>query len=88
MSIINTVFSAERLFMRTIENFENCLLLIWNRSDNNEIPADALKFDEHKNPLEALAEEALNKEYAKMRQKFLQDESQKGPQKPDYSQAS
>ncbi len=70
MSLVNTIFSAERLFLRTIENFENCLNRMWNRSTNNDLPNDAMNFDEHKNPLEALAEEALNKEYLKMRKRM------------------
>ncbi len=88
LTLVNTVFSAERVYMRTIENFENCLLLLWQRSDNNHIPLESLKFDEHKNPLEALAEEAVNKEYAKMRQKMLAEEAKHGPQKTDLPKAS
>jgi hypothetical protein len=70
MSLINTMFSAERLFMSTIESFDNCLNRIWARSTNNDLPNQAMSFDEHKNPLEALAEEALNKEYMKMRKRM------------------
>jgi hypothetical protein len=87
MSLINTSFSAERLFMRTIENFENCLNRIWNRSTNNDLPNDAMKFDEHKNPLEALAEEALNKEYHKMR-KRMNAERKNEPTRDEIPKAS
>jgi len=88
MSLINTAFSAERLFLRTVEKFETCLHQLWNRSDNNDSTNDALAFDEHKNPLEALAEEALNKEYSKMRQQILKEEPQtKGPHKPEIPKA-
>lgn len=87
MSILNTMFSAERLFMSTVESFENSLSRIWSRSTNNDLPNQAMSFDEHKNPLEALAEEALNKEYQKMR-KRMAAEAKGDPVRDDLPKAS
>jgi len=88
MSMINTAFSAERIFLRTVENYQTGLSILWNRSNTNDIPDNSLTFDEHKNPLEALAEEALNKEYAKMRQGILKEApKKKGPEKPKVPKA-
>lgn len=87
MSLFNTAFSAERLFLRTVERFENSLHRMWNRSTDNELPEDHFKFDEHKNPLEALADEALNKEYAKMRKKMY-TERKGGPARDEIPKAS
>ncbi|MCB0390840.1 MAG: hypothetical protein KDD58_06110 [Bdellovibrionales bacterium] len=88
MSLVNTALSAERLFLRTVENFENCLHRVWNRSTNNENTNGALHFDEHKNPLEALAEEALNKEYLKMRKKMYTDDTKGQPVRDEIPKAS
>ena len=88
MSLVNTTFSAERLFLRTIENFENCLHRVWNRSTNNDVDAGAMSFDENKNPLEALAEEALNKEYLKMRKKMFEEGKKKQPSRDEVPKAS
>lgn len=79
MSLVNTTFNAERMFLRTVENYENCLQRIWDRSTNNDLPSDHLQFDENKDSLEALAEEALNKEYVKMRKKLLSEQKPGGP---------
>ena len=35
---------------------------LWNQSSNNELPPIEEEFDEHKDALEALAEQALQKE--------------------------
>ncbi|MCB9025265.1 MAG: hypothetical protein H6625_03035 [Bdellovibrionaceae bacterium] len=88
MSLLNTALSADRLFLRTIDNYENCLNRLWNRSTNNDIPSNSLSFDEHKNPLEALAEEALDKEYLKMRKKIYTDDNKHQPHRDEVPKAS
>ena len=62
MTVINTMFSPEREFVNIVDRFENSLDLLWNRAHTNEVPSNLSKFDEHRDPLEALAEAAINQE--------------------------
>ncbi len=61
----NTVFSPERVFVSMIDRFESSLDLLWYRSDNNDFPSAERPFDESRDPLEALAEQALDLEVAR-----------------------
>ena len=61
----NTTFSPERAYVSMIDRFESALDLLWYRSDNNEFPVSEKSFDEHRDPVEALAEEALSLEINK-----------------------
>jgi len=63
--IINTSFNPERSYGTMIDRFESSLDLLWYRSDNNNFPANEKPFDEHRDAVEALAEDALNKELVK-----------------------
>lgn len=65
MTLVNTVFSPDKVFTTMIERFESSLDLLWYRSDNNEYPHGTKSFDEHKDPVEALAEEAVSSEVLK-----------------------
>ncbi len=65
MTLYNVVTSPEKAFGQMVERFESSLDLLWHRADTNDYPKDMPKFDEHKDPVEALAEEALNTEVAK-----------------------
>jgi len=60
--ITNVIFSPERVFVSMIDRFETSLDLVWYRADNNEYPHGAKEFDEHRDPIEALAEDAVNSE--------------------------
>jgi len=62
MSIINTAFSPEKLFLQTVERYENNLHDLWNRCSNNDLVLQDSKFDENKDALEALAENSVNEE--------------------------
>lgn len=64
-SILNSFLSPEKLFAETIERYENALYILWNHSSNNKLPDVVKQFDEHRNPIEALAEQALEKEAMK-----------------------
>ena len=59
MTFINTMFDPEKLFMKTINKFENSMELLWDCCDNNVLPEDIPGFDEHRDPIEALAEDAI-----------------------------
>lgn len=65
LHIFNTTFSPERVFVSLVDRFESAMDLLWYRSENNEVSNDIEKFDENRDPVEALAEEALNLEIAK-----------------------
>ena len=63
--IMNTLFSPEALYEGIIERFEANLHLLWNHSSTNVLPEASVDFNEHRDPMEALAEEALNLEISK-----------------------
>ena len=65
MTFLNSLFSSEKLFLRTVDRFENSLDILWNRSENNYLPENLPDFDEHQDPIDALAEESLNRELAR-----------------------
>jgi hypothetical protein len=63
--VFNTMMSPERAYVSMIDRFESALDLLWYRSDNNNYPSEEKPFDEHKDAVEALAEDALTKEINK-----------------------
>ncbi|MEZ0391344.1 MAG: hypothetical protein ACAH59_03955 [Pseudobdellovibrionaceae bacterium] len=65
MTIVNTIFNPDRLFVEIVDRFENSLDLLWNRAHTNEVPPNLAEFNEHRDPLEALAENALQAEIMK-----------------------
>ncbi len=65
LHVVNTLFNPERVFGSMIDRFESALDLLWYRSDNNMYPNNLAPFDEHKDPSEALAEEAIKLETSK-----------------------
>jgi hypothetical protein len=65
LHVVNTSFAPERVYVSLVDRFESSLDLLWYRSDNNVVPHDIGKFNENRDPVEALAEEALNLEIAK-----------------------
>lgn len=64
--ITNVIFSPERSYVSMVDRLESALDLLWYRSDNNKFPVEDGNFDEHRDPVEALAEEALNREVGKI----------------------
>lgn len=65
MHVWNALFSPERTFVSMVDRFESSLDLLWYRADHNKYPLAERSFDEHKDPVEALAEEAINIEVEK-----------------------
>jgi hypothetical protein len=65
LHLINTSLSPERIYVSLVDRFENSLDLLWYRSDNNAFPIAEEAFNENRDPVEALAEEALNLEITK-----------------------
>jgi hypothetical protein len=68
LHVINTIFNPDRVFSSMMDRFESALDLLWYRSDNNNFPAHNVPFNEHRDPSEALAEEAIKLETSKMTQ--------------------
>ena len=62
MTLINTAFNPERVFVDVVDRFENSLDLLWNYSHSNEVPLETKPFDENRDPVEALASVALSQE--------------------------
>ncbi len=66
LSVVNTVYnnfvSPERVFIRTVQRFERNLFRLWNRCDSNLLPEEIAGFDEHRDPIEALASSALDRD--------------------------
>lgn len=63
--IVNVILSPERSYVSMIDRFESALDLLWYRSDHNKFPEQEGSFDEHRDAVEALAENALNNEIGK-----------------------
>jgi hypothetical protein len=65
LHVLNVKWSPERVYVSLVDRFESALDLLWYRSDNNVVSKNDEKFNENRDPVEALAEEALNLEIAK-----------------------
>jgi hypothetical protein len=62
MSLANTFFSCEKVYMETVERLENELDTIWNMSTSNKLPAQISNFDADRDPIEVLSEDLIAKE--------------------------
>lgn len=65
MTFINTLFDPEKVFMKTINKYENSMELLWDCCENNVLPKDIPGFNEHRDPIEALAEDAIDSQINK-----------------------
>lgn len=65
MHVWNTFLSPDRVYVSLVDRFESSLDLLWYRASNNEFPAGETPFMENRDPLEALAEEALDLQIAR-----------------------
>lgn len=70
LHIFNTIFSGDRVYAGLVDRFESAMDLLWYRSDNNVVPENDPKFNENRDPVEALAEEALNLEIVKAKKEM------------------
>ena len=62
MTFINTLLDPEKMYIKTINKFENTMELAWDVSSNNLLPKNIPDFNEHRDPIEALAEDAVENE--------------------------
>ncbi len=65
LNFYNTLLSPDRKFIEIVERFENTMDLLWNRSSNNLLPENISNFDQHRDPIDALAEDAIQREISK-----------------------
>jgi hypothetical protein len=63
--ITNVILSPERCYVSMVDRFESALDQLWYRADNNNYPDHERPFDEHRDAVEALAEDVVNKEISK-----------------------
>lgn len=59
MHVWNTFLSPDRVYVSMVDRFEAALDLLWYRSNNNDFPNGEKQFMD-RDPMEALAEEALD----------------------------
>lgn len=78
MTFLNAFLNPNKTFVDAVERFDNSLDTLWNCCSDNKLPAEIPNFDEHRDPIEALAEAAVNKEVLKdkeyLRESFAHDE--------------
>jgi hypothetical protein len=67
MHVVNTILSPDRIYVSMVDRFESSFDLLWYRSDNNYFPQNERDFDEHRDPVDALAEDAVNVEVQRLR---------------------
>ena len=70
LHLLNVSMSPERVFTSLVDRFESSMDLLWYRSDNNIVPEHDAKFNENRDPMEALAEEAVNIEVIKSKKEL------------------
>ncbi|WPU65717.1 hypothetical protein [Peredibacter starrii] len=62
MSLANTFFSCEKVYMETVERLENEFDTLWNMSASNKLPAEVSNFEAERDPIEVLSEDLIAKE--------------------------
>lgn len=62
MSLANTFFSCEKVYMETVERLENEFDTLWNMSSSNKLPAEVSSFEADRDPIEVLSENLIAKE--------------------------
>lgn len=62
MTFMNTFLNAEKLFINTVEGFDNNLSILWTRCSHNTLPKNIEDFDENRDPIEVLAEDVVTRE--------------------------
>lgn len=59
--LINAFFNPTKSFIDAVDRMEISLFTLWNVSDNNDQSNRLTDFDEHKDPVEALAEQSIDR---------------------------
>ena len=79
MTFVNAFLNPNKTFVDIVERFDDSLDTLWSSCSDNLLPAEIPDFDEHRDPIEALAEAAVDKEVMKSKEYVTEelDESQK-----------
>lgn len=64
-TLVNTMASPQKVFVSAVNRLNNSLILLWHVSNSNHLPQDLPAFDENRDPMEALAEQSLDREIAR-----------------------
>ncbi len=64
-TVLNTIISPQKIFISTVNKLNNSFVILWNISNCNDLPEDVKDFDENRDPMEALAEQSVDKEIAR-----------------------
>lgn len=64
MSFLNSFWSPHKIFVTTVDRMESSLDILWNISSHNHLPEEIGDFDENRDPIEALAQQAIDREIA------------------------
>jgi len=62
MSLANTFFSCEKVYMETVERLESEFDTLWNMSAHNKLPGEISSFEADRDPIEVLSEDLIAKE--------------------------
>jgi hypothetical protein len=65
LTVYYTILGSEKLYTKSIDTYDRTLTRMWEGSSTNEVPDDINKFDEHADPIEALAHMAVKEELEK-----------------------
>jgi hypothetical protein len=80
MTFLNAFLNPNKIFVDIVERYNHSLDTLWSSCSDNKLPEEIVDFDEHKDPLEALAEDSVNKEYMKSKY-YLEEVSDREMQK-------
>lgn len=80
MTFMNAFMNPNKIFVDIVERYNHALDTLWSACSDNMLPEEIADFDEHKDPLEALAEDSVNKEYMKSKY-YLEEVSDRESQK-------
>jgi hypothetical protein len=64
LSVMYALSQVEKQFVKIVDQYDRNLSRLWEASETNVVPLNLAAFDEHKDPLEALAQMAVDKEFA------------------------
>lgn len=80
LTFMNAFMNPNKIFVDTVERYNNALDKLWSACSDNALPEEIKDFDEHKDPIEALAEESVNKEHQKSKY-YLEEQADKEDEK-------
>ncbi|MDA8791840.1 hypothetical protein N9N67_01270 [Bacteriovoracaceae bacterium] len=70
MNVINTILNPEKLFLNIVERLEATLEIIWDSCEHNTLPKNIENFDENRDSIDVLAEEAIKKEMSEQKKRL------------------